>query len=111
ETRWLRLPSPEDAVREVEELGRELVALREGPGRRVPADSQVVDQLTGILIGGVHAEASLRAHDLVVAHVGGAEAAGDRGQALPREAQHEAGHLVDLAETGVVAARAPREQL
>ena len=59
---------------------------------------EAVLQRRGVLVGRIDREVALGADQAVGRDVGGAEAAGERGQAVAGEAQHRAHRFLDLVE-------------
>ena len=78
--RRLGLAIREDAVREIEELRRELVPLREPALTRPAVDRQMVDQRLGVFERRIDTQASAGPEDLEPARVRRSEAAGERGE-------------------------------
>src|ERR1044071_5202674 len=73
--RWLRGSPRLHRLREMDELRRELVALRESLALTLVADAHLVRQTFGIFVRGIDGDAALGAHHLIARAIRGAEAA------------------------------------
>src|SRR5690606_22884300 len=91
--RGLRFFVLHDALREVDELRRELVALLEGLVARLALDRDRLLELLGVVVRRIEAHLAARADDSIGRDVARAEAAREGRQALIGEAQDGARHL------------------
>src|SRR5437667_10493669 len=79
----------QDAIGKMQQLGRELVALRVGDGAFLLALARdVMLETTGELVAGLDAQRALRTDDAVFRSVVGAEAHAEGREPLARKAQH-----------------------
>src|SRR4051812_20344723 len=83
----LGVVASQHAIREVQQLRRELVALRETPLARLAVQREAVLERSGVFVGRLQHEVAFRADQPVLRYLAGAEAARKGGQALVRKAQ------------------------
>lgn len=105
----LWLLAVENAIREVDEQRRELVALRELARGSSLVERQPMRKLGGIAVSRRYLEVALGADHLVPARVRGPEAARECREAAVRKAHHGAHHFVDHGEAFVGTACDRRE--
>src|SRR5262245_46547140 len=67
----LRLAVAENAVGEVQQLRRELIALADALSRRLPSDRQVVPEPFGVEVPGIDGHLALRSDDVIRARIRG----------------------------------------
>src|SRR3954471_1893220 len=105
--RRFRCGAGENAVREMDQFRRELIALGKTPLPGPSVNGQPLLQLVGVFVRGIHQQLSLAANHPVHGYVGPSETAAEAGEALlAGEAENSAGRFLALEESALPAVRA-----